>query len=225
MDNQNRTYDRIFSVDNDSKHTLDESKIGAIGMSKEEYERQFRKFLNESFTRLFDDVVRISWFRRIFMCHGKKTIYPIQKNPMNYNTIFVKHLRRIIGKDIQILTRSRYFSKIEGYFKDFFPGFTDGNPFTNPEYYKFPYKNITVDFLIPVNQLNDRLTLLKEADEQNMSYAVFLDYIIEFISKENEKTIKPRYEIKHGKDKRSAFYVRDTRKNLVAKRGIKRQYE
>ena len=225
MDNQEKTYEEIFSIDHDSKHTLNLKELSAIGLTLEEYEKQFRSFLNESFARLFDDVVRTAWFRRIFKCYGKKTIYPIQKNPPLYNLIFVKHLRRVVGKDIQLLTRSRYFSKIESYFKDFFPGFTDGNPFTNPEYYKFPYKNITVDFLLPVYQLNDRLMLLKHADEQNMSYGVFLDYIIDFTYKENEKNPNPRYEIKHNKDKRSNFYIRDKRKNLIAKRGTKRQYE
>lgn len=225
MNKPDRTYEKIFSIDHSKQHTLNEEQISAIGMTKEEYEKQFRAFLNESLTRLFDDVVRTSWFRRIFMCYGKKTIYPIQKNPMNYNTVFVKHLRRTIGKDIQLLTRSSYFSKIEGYFKDFFPGFTEGNPFTNPEYYKFPYKNITVDYLLPVHQLNDRLILLKEAEDQNMTYAVFMDHIIEYMSLQNEKTGKPRYEIKHNRDKQNVFYIRDTRKNLRAKRGEKRQYE
>jgi hypothetical protein len=61
------------------------------------------------------------------------------------------------------------------------------SPFENPDYYKFPYKNISPDFLILVWRMKERLALLKIADEKKMTYAVFMDYVINYIYCYNEE--------------------------------------
>ena len=144
------------------------------------------------------------------------------KTPMMVHIAFVKFLRRNIGKDAQIITRSHFFPKLEMYFDDLIPGFMDGNPFENPEYYRFPYKNISVEYLLVVHQLDDRLELLKIADEKKMSYAVFLDYCINHAYCANEELGRDRYQMRHSTDRTSPFYIKDTDKNLKTKKGRKR---
>lgn len=227
MDNQpQRVYERVFSEDRKScNNKLVLSDIKAVGMEREEYENLFQTFLVSMFQRVFDDAVRLSWLRRVFVYRNTQVSHPLFRNLQRVNVIFAKFVRRIIGRDIQIITKSKYFTKLETYFEEFFPGFTEGNPFTNPDYYKFPYKNITVDFLLTVHQLDDRLKLLKEADEQKMSYAVFADHVIEFVSLENEKLDlpKPRYELILNKDRYFPFFVRDNQKDIYrTKKGKKR---
>ena len=145
------------------------------------------------------------------------------KNALVLNLAFVKFLRRVVGMDIQIVTRGKSFSKIETYFNDLFPGFMDGNPFENPDYYKFPYKNITLDYLVVVQQMEDRLELLKFADQHDLSYADFMDYVINHAYVENDELGYPRYQIKHNQDKNFPFYIKDMKNNLQVNKGKKRK--
>lgn len=222
MKNHQKLYEDVYSTDRTKNHKLNLNKISADGMDFNEYTYLFQNFLKESFLTLFDYYVRISWLRRKFVYCGRKTVLPMQNNPPGLNTNFVKYLRRIVGKDIQIITKGRTFSRIEMFFDEFFPGFLEGNPFQNPKYYRFPFKNITLDFLIVVHQLDERMELLEVADKSKMSYANFLDYVTNYILSENDTLGRDRYIIKPY-DRNFPFYVRDTDKKLQPKRRTKRK--
>jgi len=225
MKHHNKTFEDIYSIDNDQvKNKLNFDKIDVGDMSVEEYINLFKFFLKDFYSILFDQCVRLSWMRRNFSYYGKKTILPMQKNSMILNIAFVKLLRRHVGIDIQLITRSSFFTKLELYFDDFFPGFCEGNPFTNPDYYKFPFKNVTLDFLLAVWQLDDRMELLKEAEKQKMSYAVFVDYIINHVYSENEELGRRRYEVRQNQDRNFPFCIIDTDKKLQALKGKKRKH-
>jgi hypothetical protein len=115
-------------------------------------------------------------------------------------------LRRVIGKDIQIITKGKLFTKLESFFDELFPDFKKENPFENPDYYKFPFKNISVEFLIVVNQMDNRLELLREAEKEKMTYAVFLDYVINQALSINEELGRRKYMIKNP-DRNFCFYI------------------
>ncbi len=220
-----KTYEDVFSKDyKGSNHKLDLEKV-SVGRDLEltEYIGLFKNFLNKFYEDLFDGYVRISWLRRKFSYCRLETKLPMYKNPLVLNLAFVKFLRRSIGKDLQVITRGKTFSRIETYFSDFFPGFLEGNPFENPEFYKFPYKFITLDYLFLVNQMDDRLELLDIAEQEQMPFAVFMDYVINHASTENELLDKPRYSIRHNYDKNSPFYIRDLKKDLQVKKGKRRK--
>jgi|ERR1035437_3326647 hypothetical protein len=225
MKQHKKIYEDVFSTDNQSsrhKFSLDKVTVGN-GEDLGQYITQFTNFLGDFYNQLFDGFVRLSWLRRKFTYCDLKTRFPMYKNALVLNLAFVKFLRRFIGKDIQIITRGKSFSKIETYFDEMFPGFMEGNPFENPEYYKFPYKNITLDYLIVVQQMDDRLKLLEIADHKEMTYAVFMDYVINHAYAENDDLGYPRYQIKHNQDKNFPFCIRDTHKDLQTKRGRKRK--
>lgn len=219
MKNYPKTYEDVFSIDqknNSNKLMID--RIGAVDIETDEYVLLFKNFLNKFYLDLFDGCVKLSWLRRHFTYCGYKTVMPINKNSIRHNHAFVKLLRRNIGKDIQIITRAKFFSKLETYFDELFPGFDEGNPFENSEYYKFPFKNISVEFLIVVHQLDDRMELLKHADKLGMSYAKFLDYVINHVYSANDELGYPRYEVRSNTERNFSFYVKDNDKKLPVRR-------
>lgn len=222
MKDHNKQYENVFSIDANLRYKLNLEQISIEDMSLEEYTLLFQDFLTSFYLDLFLSYVKLSWLRRRFTYFGEKTILPMYKNSPFISTHFVKFIRRVVGKDLQVVTRGRFFSIVESYFKDFFPDFETNNPFTNPEYYKFPYENISVEFLSVVRQLDDRIGLLKKANDKNMSYAVFLDYVINHVSVENDILGRDRYQILRN-DRQSSFYVKDTDKKLTPIAGKKRK--
>jgi hypothetical protein len=130
------------------------------------------------------------------------------ENGILQNLSFVKLMRRNVGKYLQIVTRGKFFSPIESYFDVLFPGVMEGNPFTNPDFYKFPYKAISLDYLFLVHQVDERLELLAEADEQKMPYADFLDFVINYVLSKNEEIGRDRYILKNQPI--FPFYIIDT---------------
>ena len=213
-----RTYETYLTTDRLKTNKLNLDEISASGLDSEGLASAFSSFLKGYYYNLFHDFVIFSWFRRNFTYYGKKMVYPIQKNGFLSNIAFVKFLRRNVGMDVQIITKNRAFHQIESYFDDFFPGFTEGNPFENPEYYKYPYENITADFLPVVYQMEERLDLLKFADEEKMTYAEFVDYVLDRVGVLNSEMEIPRYEIKQKSDRNTTFHIRDNRRYLKNKK-------
>lgn len=224
MKHHSKQYEDVFSTDKPKSTTpLNEHKISAIGMDLNEYTSLFHDFLKEDYANLFLSCVKLSWLRRKFTYNGTKIKLPIYNNSRFLQNSFTKFLRRYVGNDIQILTKGKFFPKLESsYFDILFPGFEEGNPFENPDYYKFPYENISMEFLTVVDQLDDRFELLKVANEKKMSYATFLDYILNFILSENEILGKSRYVMTQNDDRHAPYYVKDTQKVLKPKKGMKR---
>lgn len=216
MKNHKKTYENVYSSDIKYKNVkLREEQVTVKDMELGTYTDLFRNFLNDFYSSLFLNCVKLSWLRRKFTYYGIKAKLPMNKNPIILNSAFVKYLRRYIGKDIQLITRGKFFSRVETYFDDMFPGFEDGDPFTNPNYYKFPFKYISMDYLMVVYQLDDRMELLKKAEDKKMSYAVFLDYVINHVYSENDCLNRNRYQIKANKDRNFSFYVIDLDKKLM----------
>ena len=223
MQHHNKTYENVFSEDvPNSSARLQVDNISVVGMELNKYRTLSHNFFTSMYSDLFSNCVKLSWLRRRFVFYGSKTIIPMNRNSRVLTNAFTKFLRRNIGNDIQVITKSRYFTKLEMYYFDkFFPSFEEEDPFINPELYKFPYKNISMEFLLVVYQLEERFELLEEADKRNMSYAVFLDYILNHILTENEIMGYNRYELTQGRDRKSPYYVRDN-KRLKTK---KKKYE
>jgi len=225
MQHHPKTYENVFSTDHqDSKTKLKIEKLSAVDMELGEYTSSFHNFLKDFYSNLFLDCVKLSWLRRKFIFCGKKVTLPIYNNSRPLQNAFTKFMRRHIGNDIQIITKGRFFLKLElHYFDKLFPGFDDGNPFENPDYYKFPFDNISMEFLIVVHQMDDRIELLKEADDKKMSYAVFLDYILNYILVENDILGRRKYNMEQNNGRNFPYYVRDLDKILQPKKGSKRR--
>ena len=224
MHHHPKTYEDVFSSEPlSSKNRIKLESISIENMETDEYMSLFKTFLSEFYSDLFSQCIKLSWLRRKFTYAGKKAKIPMYASSRSFVGKFTKFIRRFLGHDIQIITKGYFFSKLETYyFNTLFPGFEEGNPFTNPEYYKFPYQNISLEYLILVYQLDDRFELLKEADKQKMSYAVFLDYVINHLFTENEILGRDRYTLKQNTPRQSPMYFKDCDKHFKSIKGEKR---
>lgn len=215
MKTYRKIYENVFSSDKkENRIKLSMKNLSIYNMDIETYVPLFHSFLKDFYNNLFMNCVRLSWLRRKFTYYGKKTKLPMNRNSMPLNFSFTKFLRRYIGNDIQIITRGTFFSRIESYFEELFPGFEEGDPFENPDFYKFPFKNISMEFLFVVFQVDDRLEILKIADKEKMSFAKFLDYAINHVYSVNDELGRAKYIIRHDKEKNFPFYIRNVDKIL-----------
>lgn len=224
MQHHLKQYEDVFSSNKkNDKNPIRIEKISIEGMETEEYRLLFKDFLKQFYDDLFMHCVRLSWLRRKFTYAGKGAKMPIYTSTRFFQGQFIKFLRGVVGNDIQVITKSYFFPKLETYyFNTLFPGFEDGNPFTNPDYYRFPFKNISLEYLPLVYQLDDRFELLKEADSQKMAYDVFLNYVINHIKVENEILGRERYTLTQGTGRACPYHFVDLDKRFRSRKGDKR---
>ena len=221
-----KTYENVFSLDNIAsgrENLIRSEKIFVEGIETETYRLLFKDFLKSFYEDLFLQCVKLSWLRRKFTYNGHAAKMPVYASTRYWNGMFVRFLRKYVGHDIQVITKSYFFPKLETYyFDEFFPEFMYENPFKNPDYYKFPYQNISLEYLTTVYQLDDRFGLLEEANLQKMSYAVFLDYVLNHVNTENELLGRERYFLTQSFSRYQPYFFRDSDKNFRPIKGSKR---
>lgn len=146
----------------------------------QEYTDKFRSLFRDFDLFFFQLVVQYYWMQRRFIFNNKRKEHDRRSFPRTdaaYST-FIKHH---IGSNYQLFTTTFVFSKVLTYLHDFFGKDMDKhNPYEEPEFYEFPYKNISIAHLTLVYQMDERLDLLKEAEKGKMSYYEFIDFVINY---------------------------------------------
>lgn len=187
-----KTYENVFTNDRITKTcNLDEVTFNG-DLSKSEYLKLFKDTVKESQLSMFDQWVKVYWLMINFCYKGvvKKTMMRASRYDAAVMAIFC---RNHMNFNQRLFTHSIYFNKVATYFNDFFPDFVDGNPFKTK--YEYPYESMTLDCLLLVYQVPDRLELLKFCDERRMSYAEFSDYVINHVLCLNEELGTKEYSI------------------------------
>lgn len=109
---------------------------------------------------------------------------------------FVRHL---VGLPNFGLTRNVWSFRVGTYLKDLFPEYLAHDPWEEPEYFKFPFKNIGIDHMFFVYQMPERFNLLQIAENHNMSYDAFYNYVVNYIYCVNEQQApsdtKPKFHL------------------------------
>ena len=143
---------------------------------------------NLMYNSLFDHWVKIDWLLRKFRYNRKKKIISNGNIAIMYGVFMLKS----VGVNNRFLRfGTSAFSQISSYFDDFFPDFDSGNPFESN--YEYPYKHITLDFLVFVYKMDERLELLKEAEDKKMSLTDFYDYVINYCGCLNSDLCRKKY--------------------------------
>lgn len=216
-----KQYENIFSKDSRAiRNAYHSELVGVIGMDKEEYRLLFKNFLEDYYEGLFLSCVKLSWLRRKFIYNNKSPKIPYYYTSIYLVGSFNKFLRREVGHDIDILTKGHLFQKLEeSYFDFLFPNFDSENPFTNPGYYKLPFKHASLDFMQLVRYLDDKMDLLKEAEEKDMPFADFTDHVINHTMCENDLLGRERYKLIWSQGKSFPMFFKDDQKisNLMRK--------
>jgi hypothetical protein len=136
---------------------------------------RFRELFRQSYLSVFDICVREVWLEQHFLYDGVPRLNR-SKNGYGSDWLFNYFVTGIVGISQKPLTSGFAFTTISTYFNDFFPDFINHDPFQEPEYFKYPYKNVTLDFMMFVSQHHERLEMLKEADEKGMNIREFRNW-------------------------------------------------
>lgn len=183
MNEHPKKYEDVYSSDKSKNKCKIELVSSDRGHDGKELVALFRSEVLDFQTLLFDKIVKISWLIRRF-CYGGYRRKKIHNNGVWFDGAFGSFARHHAGIEPKIITANHFTSKLIGYMDDLFENFDARNPFE--EKMSFPFKNITIDFLIPVYQLPDRMEFLQIAEKRKMSYVEFLDYLINHFACENE---------------------------------------
>ena len=162
------------------------------------YNKFFGDFIRRSYKELWLLCARVVWLYGRFKYNGF-TMKKLHGNQISYDRAMSFFLRQYVGMTVQPFTRSYFLPKVHGYFKDFYPDFTVNNPFKNPELYAYPYKHVTLDFMVAVYQLPERLELLKVAEDKLFNYNQFMDYVVNYTECVNKGAGKDVYKLVMGR--------------------------
>lgn len=177
MKKYEKNYEDLFR----NERTLKKCKIEKIKAEGfpviEEYQSELKESLHNFQTSIFDHLVLIYWLFNRFRYNGQKR--KRFGNGHALDAAFAVFLRNVIGFDTRLITSNHFFSAIMSYIYDFFPDFDLGNPFEQK--YKYPYKYMTLECLVAVYQIPERMELLKEGEDKRMSYVEFMDYVVNYI--------------------------------------------
>jgi len=113
-------------------------------------------------------------------------------NKDNLRSSFKGFMIRLIGQDFSLIRKNGVYPIIESYIKDFIPSV---RKITDINKIEFPYKNIGILHLIFVATMDERLGLLKVAEERNMSYIDFVNYVGNYIGHMNDIFLNDNPEI------------------------------
>ena len=172
--------------------------LGSTDGSLEELVSKFRGFYKEAHLAIFDSTVKEIWLEQQITIGGLRRMKRVG-NGIYGDLSFGKFTKIAVGTCHKVLTANFCFTPIASYLIDFFPDFLSGDPFKNPEKYQYPYKHITLDFLVFVYQVDERLYLLAEAEKRSMSYVEFINWVNNWSLCHNNDIGKQKYQLIGGK--------------------------
>lgn len=170
-------------------HTHIAGNIRSATWPKDEYIARMRavwRRINEDGWR---NMVESLWLSLHFVYRGKRRKY-LWGNGDWYDKAWRYFTSAMVGYPTQLLTRNGSFYRLSSYLNDLYPDFLSRDPFTDPDYFKFPYENLSLDHMYLVYQMPDRFDLLHLANERKMNFDEFFDYVINHIMNLNELSKK-----------------------------------
>jgi len=185
MKNYPREYERVFTGRELLKRKCDLDLVTIDGnyiKSASEYANLFSGVFVEIRKHLFNFLVKYVWLSRRF-CYGGVRRTRNNSNGYRADISFATFLRNYANLDTRLFfgtVTNRCLSKVISYMDDFFPDFDVSNPFVDS--YEFPYKNLTLEHLVIVAEMDERLELLDYAEKNDIKYTEFCDYILNYIN-------------------------------------------
>lgn len=181
-----KEYENVFLTD-DVKNKYKEELMSTLYEDGwDEYKKFFKNYISEWSNEMFTQIVKYYWLQKHFQFKGvQKKKYALNK--WDTDAAYAFFIRHILKFSHNTILKSFWTYKLTTYLDEWFPDMMEHNPFTEPEFFKWPYKNITLDFVIAVYQLPERKELLEYVDTQNMSAYEYYDYLINYVNVFNER--------------------------------------
>lgn len=184
------------------------NKLGSDNMPFPEMVALTRSFYRDSYIKLFDMMIRNVWLNQHLTYNGQNGCVKLNKNKngIRIDMAFAHYMQGVVGISQKFLTYNYMLFALASYIKDFYPEFFERNPFTEPEYYEYPYEHITIDFLYTVRDHHDRLAMLDYADEKKMTFRQFQNWAVNQSSCYNDEVGEEVYE--NFRDRNYLIYIR-----------------
>jgi len=205
-----RTYERVFTDEGLLRRNKPKGMSTTYKGGYTKYVEKFKEFRDANDRQFFDSIVRLMWLKKKLYYKRRMSLGNVRSG-FKMSAMFRTFILSEVGFEYKMYSETFFFSKISSYFDDIFSGFNEHNPFEEPEHYKYPYKNITLAHMTAVYQMDERLEILKKADDENMPYCEFLDFVINYALSANEESPRDIFEIKRGKKNTLPFYIKNIR--------------
>ncbi|MFA5444994.1 MAG: hypothetical protein WC262_08520 [Bacteroidales bacterium] len=189
MKHYKKTYEDVYHAEVDDVRL---ARMGSLLGSPEKLAEKFRAFYKDFHESFFGYVVKQVWLEQHFSYNGVRRSRRSQNGYVG-DWAFSYFMKMIVGYSQKPLTVNFLFTAIATYLKDFFPDFLNHDPFAEPEYFKFPYENITLDHLFFVYMVDNRLELLEEAEKKKMSFFDFANWATNAVFCYNDDVNKDVY--------------------------------
>ena len=184
--------------------------IGANSMPLPELVKTFRSFYKESYRSLFDMLVKQIWLEQKLTFNGARRAKRCG-NGHGIEMGYAYFMMGVVGISQKFHTHNRLLSYISLYFDEFFPNFSDHNPFEEPEYFEYPYEHVTIDFLYVVREHHDRIAMLDYAEEKKMTIQSFIDWSVNQALCYNIEKGEEFYRVIRGKN--FFIYIKNMKKD------------
>lgn len=207
-----KQYENFYTREKIKKRCVLENVGTDIGLDHQEYLKLMKEKYGIFESTIFNLLVQNVWLTRRFCYKGvrRKKFF---SNGFAMDFAFGIFLRKFVGFENKIFSTRQYFP-IVSFFDDFFPNFDIYNPFKEPEQYKYPYKNVKLCYLTMVYQMEERLELLQYAEDNNLGYTDFVDYVINYAFCHNDDIGREKFRFK------MSYYWMPYIKNLDLKENV-----
>ena len=197
-----KRYEDVFTSKRKDRYAdINKVSVGDKNEDIDQYLQQFGELLDGYQEYVFNFLVKYDWLCRKYRYNDLRR----RKQGRNYFFIdasFSLFMRKYLNVPPAIVTRS-YFARIIGYFDDLFPNFEEGDPFK--EEYLYPYKYMNFACLVLVNELPERIELLRIGEDKNMKYLQFFDYVINHVMCRNEEE-EDKYKVRFNAYSSPSFF-------------------
>lgn len=159
-------------------------------ISLEQAANEYHEMMWSIQRRLFSVLMKAEWLDRHILYNNEAVPLKNHRRGMVFNTALKKFWTDYIGFSRSFLIID-YFRDIRSYADDFFPNFDEINPL---EYdFPYPFEYMTLECLLLVYKLPDRMILLREGEDKKLSMLEFQDYLLAWMSEmyfKNQKQFK-----------------------------------
>ena len=157
---------------------------------------------------LWDNLIKFHWLWRKFGYRWES--YEKGDGSKKLNVAWAIFLRHYVGAEKTLYYQESTMALIKSYAGELYPNLLKGNPFE--EKFDYPFPNLLMCHLATVREVDERVALLKYADEKKMRYNDFLDFIANWVACYNDK-YGPKYQMQINKAHLTAAVVNLTKQD------------
>jgi len=176
------------------------------GLKIKDYAKYIDSFAHEYSKTFFTLYAKFFWIQWAF---GAKKGGRIDTGNNLVNNTNRKYIQRnIVGHELNIFMDGDFYWLNE-YMKSMFPKLIYKKPEVIPVECVYPFKNITLEFMQVVYQMEDKMELLKYADERDMKFCDFCNYVVNHALCINDEIGRVKYTVKWKKQRALRFYIKN----------------